>query len=173
MISLRSLFSRTSFAQELQRDAHTLGVTRGEHIMATGKGPETYQPPAVIATDHALYFATATEPTRLPWISIARASWEDPWLVLHTVTGEKITLHLAPAGELPPVVRDRVTASVLIRERVALDSGGTVVCVGRREPGSDTVTWLLEFDADTDSSSPEIRASADRALTELRATLGV
>jgi hypothetical protein len=33
--------------------------------------------------------------------------------------------------------------------------------------------WLVEFDPDTDVQSTEIRASADRALGELRATLGV
>ncbi len=158
---------------QLQQDSQALGVRTGERIMATGLGPSQYQPPVVIATDRALYFATEDEPVRLAWIDIARAGWEQPWLSIFTVRGEKITLHLEPAGELPPVVRDRVTASVVIRERVPLDVGGNVVCVGRRESGSDTITWLVEFDPDLDVNSPEIRASADRALAELRLTLGV
>ena len=168
-----NLFRRHPFAAQLKRDSAALGVRSGERIMASGMGPSKYQPPIVVATDRALYFASESEPVRLSWPEITRAGWEDPWLTIETVSGENITLHLSPAGELPPVVRDRVTASVLIRERVQLDVGGSVVCVGRRAPLSDTITWLLEFDSETDSQDPEIRASADRALGELRATLGV
>ena len=173
-------FTKHPYEVQLKQDALALGVPKGERIMASGMGPAKYQPPVVIATDRALYFSGAdadasadAKPVRLAWTEITRAGWEEPWLTIDTVHGEKITLHLDPAGELPPVVRDRVTASVLIRERVPLDIGGSVVCVGRREPGSDRVMWLVEFDPDTDVQSTEIRASADRALGELRATLGV
>lgn len=169
-------FTKHPYEVQLKQDALALGVHKGERIMASGMGPEKYQPPVVIATDRALYFSGAdkdAKPVRLAWTEIIRAGWEEPWLTIDTNDGEKITLHLDPAGELPPVVRDRVTASVLIRERVPLDIGGSVVCVGRREPGSDRVMWLVEFDPDTDVESTEIRASADRALGELRATLGV
>ena len=165
-------FNRNPYRDQLRADAEALGVPKGERIMATGMGPKAYQPAVVIATDQALYYA-ATTPVRIEWPEIAKAQWEQPWLSLLTVSGERIKLHLDPAGELPPVIRDRVTASVLIRERVPLDMGGTVVCVGRREPASDHVTWLLEFDPDSDPTDPQISASADRALAELRATLGV
>ena len=165
-------FNRHPYRDQLRADSAALGVRKGERIMATGLGPKTYQPAVVIATDQAIYYG-ASIPVRLEWPEIAKAQWEQPWLSLVTVNGERIKLHLDPAGELPPVVRDRVTASVLIRERVPLDIGGTVVCVGRREPASDHVTWLLEFDPDSDPTDPHISASADRALAELRATLGV
>lgn len=174
MFQLRVPFlNRQPFEVQLKQDALALGVEKNERIMASGMGPLKYQPSVVIATDRALYFATDHAPMRLAWTNIARAGWEEPWLTIHGVTGEKITLYLEPAGQLPPVVRDRVTASVLIRERIPLDIGGHVVCVGRREPGSDQVLWRVEFDPETDSSATEIRASADRALAELRATLGV
>jgi hypothetical protein len=168
-----NLFRKHPYEIQLKQDSLALGVHKGERIRASGMGPAKYQPPVVIASDRALYFATEEQPMRLAWTDIAQAGWEQPWLSIHTVRGEKITLHLEPAGELPPVVRDRVTASVVIRERVPLDVGGNVVCVGRRESGSDTITWLVEFDADLDVNSTEIRASADRALAELRVTLGV
>ncbi len=174
MSSFRLPFMKSNpFEVQLEQDSQSLGVRKDERIMASGMGPSKYRPPVVIATDRALYFATEHEPMRVAWIDIARAGWEQPWLSIYTVRGEKITLHLEPAGELPPVVRDRVTASVVIRERVPLDIGGDIVCVGRRESGSDTITWLVEFDPDLDVNSLEIRASADRALTELRVTLGV
>lgn len=167
------LLKRNPYAKQLKADCVTLGVLPGERVMATGLGPKTYQPPVVIATDRALYYATASDPARLAWTEVAQAAWEDPWLALSTMSGESIRLRLDPAGELPPVVRDRVTSSVLIRERISLDVGGSVVCIGRRLPGSGEIRWVVEFDQGTDSESPEIKASADRALAELRSTLGV
>jgi hypothetical protein len=71
------------------------------------------------------------------------------------------------------MVRDRVTASVVIRERVPLDIGGTVVCIGRREPLGDAISWVLEFDSEESAKDLQVRESADRALVELRSTLGI
>ena len=73
----------------------------------------------------------------------------------------------------PPTVRDRVTASVLFREKLELDTGGSITAVGRREPESTAISWLIEFHGDLDPSDPLTAASADRALGELRNTLGV
>lgn len=167
------LFRRNPYAKQLKADSASLGVLQGERVMATGLGPKAYEPPVVIATDKALYYSTTSDPVRLAWTEIAQAAWEEPWLSLSTISGESIRLRLDPAGELPPVVRDRVTSSVLIRERVDLDVGGSVVCIGRRLPGSGEISWLIEFDQGLDSEQPEIKASADRALAELRSTLGV
>lgn len=166
-------FKRNPYAKQLKADSVALGVRSGERVMATGLGPSAYEPPVVIATDKALYFASKTEPIRLAWTEIAKAAWEEPWLTISTISGESMRLRLDPAGELPPVVRDRVTSSVLIRERVPLDIGGSVVCVGRRLPGSGEITWLIEFDQGVDPELDEIKSSADRALAELRSTLGV
>ena len=153
--------------------AAELKIPRGERIRAIGIGPKSYEPREVIATDRGIYFATETGPARMTWDQIAKATWEQPWLTITSVKGERTKLYLDPSGEIPPVVRDRVTASVLVRERVPLDIGGYVVCIGRREPLGDDISWILEFGSEEVSKDPRIRDSADRALAELRATLGV
>ena len=75
--------------------------------------------------------------------------------------------------DVPPMVRDRVAASVLFRETLTLDNGGTVTAIGRREPDSTEISWLIEFHGDLDPSDPSTARSADIALRELRNTLGV
>ncbi len=159
--------------KELKESAVLLNIPKGERIRAHGVGPKGYEPRDVIATDRAIYFATDARPQRIPWQEIAKATWEQPWLMFVTVQGEQTKIHLDPFGEMPPLVRDRVTASVVIRERVPLDIAGSVVCIGRREPLGDSISWVLEFDSEENARDPQVRESADRALAELRSTLGI
>ena len=71
----------------------------------------------IIATAAALVIDG--EPARtLPWDRIDRASWEPPQLRLEfrdpdTGAPERMGLTLAEHGELPPVIHQRVTRSVL------------------------------------------------------------
>jgi len=167
------MFGRNEFQKQLDIDAVLLGVPKSERIMATALGPKTYEPPVVIATDKALYFATTTQPDRIEWPEIAKAIWEDPWLEVTTNRNVLIKLHLDPCGDLPPMVRDRVTASVLFRETLTLDNGGTITAIGRREPDRTEVSWLIEFHGELDPNDPLTAQGADTALRELRNTLGV
>ncbi len=167
------MFGRNQFQKQLEADAKLLNVPKSERIMATALGPKSYEPPVVIATDKALYFATNTEPDRIAWTQIAKATWEDPWLEVTTNENVLIKFHLDPCGDVPPMVRDRVTASVLFREKLTLDNGGSITAIGRREPDSTEISWLIEFHGDLDPSDPLTAASADQALTQLRNTLGV
>ena len=167
------MFGRNQFHKQLTVDAQLLQVPAAERVMATALGPTIYAPPVVIATDKALYFATTTEPNRIEWQQIAKATWEDPWLEVTTNENVLIKLHLDPCGNVPPMVRDRVAASVLFRETLTLDNGGTVTAIGRREPDSTEISWLIEFHGDLDPSDPSTARSADIALRELRNTLGV
>lgn len=167
------MFGRNQFQKQLSADAKLLKVPKDERIMATALGPKAYEPPVVIATDKALYFATNTEPDRIAWTEIAKATWEEPWLEVTTNQNVLIKLYLDPCGEVPPMVRDRVSASVLFRETLTLDTAGTITAIGRREPNSTEISWLIEFHGELDPSNPLTAASADRALAELRNTLGV
>jgi hypothetical protein len=167
------MFARNQFQKQLKADAKLLNVPKGEHIMATALGPKAYEPPVVIATASALYFATNTEPQRIAWNQIAKATWEEPWLEVTTNANVLIKLHLDPCGQVPPMVRDRVMASVLFRETLTLDTGGSITAIGRREPNSTEISWLIEFHGELDPGDPLVAASADRALAQLRNTLGV
>ena len=167
------MFGRNQFHKQLRVEARLLQVPSSERIMATALGPATYEPPVVIATEKALYFATSTEPNRIDWPKISKVTWEEPWLEVTTNENILIKLHLDPCGDVPPVVRDRVTASVLFRETLTRASGGTITAIGRREPDRTEVSWLIEFHGDLDPNDPLTSQDADTALRELRNTLGV
>lgn len=167
------MFGRNEFRKQLAVDAKLLKVPKSERIMATALGPKNYEPPVVIATEMALYFATNTEPDRVAWTEIAKATWEEPWMEITTNENVLVKLYLDPCGQVPPIVRDRVSASVLFRETLALDIGGSVTAIGRRDPNSSEISWLIEFHGELDPSDPLTAASADRALEQLRITLGV
>ena len=74
-------------------------------------------------------------------------------------------------GSLPTVVYERVTSSVVVSERVALRGELGARIVARR--AGDGLRWTVTFDAGLDPRDPVLRAEADEALAELRATLGV
>jgi hypothetical protein len=167
------MFGRNQFQKQLEADAKVLSVPKNERILATALGPKVYEPPVVIATDAALYFATNTEPERIAWTQIAKATWEEPWLEVTTNENVLIKLYLDPCGQVPPIIRDRVTASVLFRETLTLDTGGSITAIGRRDPNSTEISWLIEFHGELDPGDPLTAASADRALAQLRNTLGV
>jgi hypothetical protein len=155
----------------------SLGLHRGERILAwaPGEADET----VVVATDRALHTRGWADdrhvPTRLAWHAILRAAWEEPVLsvVPLSAAGAAFHLELAAPGTLPAAVRDRVSASVLVQERVELSGGRGARAVARRDSDSGEVRWAVTFDAGLDPADPLLRAEADAALARLRSALGV
>jgi hypothetical protein len=130
----------------------------------------------IIATAAALVIDA--EPARiLPWDRIDRASWEPPQLRLQfrdpdSGKSERMGLVLAEHGELPPVIHQRVTLSVVTSRRVELLGGVGAVLAARRN-AKGAVTWTVVFDAGADPSDPELQQAARQALTQFRESLGV
>ena len=113
----------------------------------------------------------------LPWERIETAAWERPHLLLREVAevagrGAEHRVELADEGDLPAVVRDRVTASVAWSSHVRLGADGGVRLVGRRDPDSEQFAWQLVFDEGLDPADPELRARAERALADVRRSIG-
>ena len=132
----------------------------------------------VIATDRALVLVGA-DVVRLPWDRVIRAAWSDPVIemLIQAQPGgptRPLRLVMAESGRVPLVVRDRVTASVVAQHHVALDPAGRGVrLLARKVPMTGQVRWIVLFDAGLDPEDPELRARADAALTQLRASLGL
>lgn len=168
-----------SFGPRLPSDvAERLGVRRGEKVVAWGCGPgaDVTQATYVLATDRALYVEVGHE--RFPWSSISKASWDEPMfdvVVLDDAGRPSRLLHLRvdDARDLPPAVHDRVTASVVVTERVDLGDGAKALLVARRGSDDGEIRWSVVFDAGLDSRDPALRASADAALAQLRGSLGI
>jgi hypothetical protein len=149
-----------------------LDLQPGEHVLAwadDGAGR------LVVATETALHLQrTPPDYTRLGWETIERASYQDGLLTVF-LTGEDASRSLRiPLGEdtkLPIVVRDRVTASVVVDRLVTLTGNLGVRVVGRRAPRSDHVVWRVEPDPGLPDTS-EIREASDQALADIKAEVG-
>ncbi len=153
-----------------------LGIGPGERVVAWGSSPgaDATQTLFAAATDKALYLQATGD--RLPWDRISKATWNDPLLelVVSMDSGQPRLLRLTveDARDLPAAVHDRVTASVLISERVDLGNGAGALIVARRSDDDD-VRWTVLFDSGLDTTDPVLRAAADAALARLRDALGI
>lgn len=129
----------------------------------------------VVASNLALYLPDAGGATRIPYETVQTASWEDPVLnvVLVGEDGRHRLVRLAETGDLPAVVRERVTSTVLVTERVALSGEAGALVIARRPPQSDDVLWQVVFDAGLDAGDPQLRADAADAVTRVRASTGL
>ncbi|MBI1350091.1 MAG: hypothetical protein GC156_03130 [Actinomycetales bacterium] len=154
--------------------ADDLGIEGRERIVAWGTNPGSAgAPDYIVATDRALYLGQSGE--RLAWDAITKATWSEPSfdLVIAGSPTRRMRLTVADSGDLPAAVHDRVTASVVVSERLDLGDGRGAMAVARRPSDADAIRWSVVFDAGLDPSDPELRAEADRALSSLRRSLGI
>jgi hypothetical protein len=166
----------------LQRDAvpvdvrseFVTGFEPGERILAWARGGPgtTSAPTAVVATDRGLWLELGGRPERLRWADIATASWRDGQLRLTRVGGAPLVIDLEEPHHVPEVVRDRVTASIVLNTHRRLgDRGGVRVLARRNSPG-EPLHWQAVFDPGVDAHDPVLRARADAFLREVRESVG-
>lgn len=142
------------------------GLERGERVLASASGPANQ----IVATDRRLILPQAS----VPWDQIERASWDGDEETLYvtelTPTGRSVqhTVAITEPGRLVDVVRELVTASVVIIRRVQIDGPQGVRVTGRRQPGGD-LTWIAALDPGLDAANPEIRTKIDAAVASVRA----
>jgi hypothetical protein len=108
----------------------------------------------------------------LAWEEVIRAAWDAPVLEMQ-VPQTTVRLVLDDPGGIPEIVNERVKASVVMQQHVALVGDLGVRLVARRRPGSTDIVWRVTFDAGLDANDPQIRDAAEQALAELRASIGL
>ncbi len=111
---------------------------------------------------------------RLPWEVIERASWESD-------SRRLVVVEVAEYGQVNPrrsaafddaslllrLIRERITASVVMSRFVPVDGRRGLRVIGRRAPGTDDpVSWSFVIDPGLDVDDPLVRAAADHALEE-------
>jgi hypothetical protein len=133
------------------------------------------------ATERALYHCGGgtsggtREWVRLGWEEIGNVSWDERECAL-TVTGllptvaRRTVLHLPNGTSLGRLARERVAWTSLVRTEVTLGEHGRARVIGRRQPGSDELVWLVGVDGPLDT--PGLQATLEAALGELRRDLG-
>ncbi|TIC84821.1 hypothetical protein E8D34_13985 [Nocardioides sp. GY 10113] len=148
-----------------------LPAARGERILA-------WAPSAggvVAGSRHALYL-----PDRLPWEEVAAAEWDDDSGLLRVREvgqwGEPQPVHVrrleAPALLLQ-LVRERVSASIVLQRHVAVRGQRGARVIARRAPSSRAaVAWFVEYDEGVEPGDPLVRERVEAALAQARSDLG-
>jgi len=137
------------------------------------------------ASERALYYhggnapprsAPGCEWVRVGWEEVGSATW-DPDECMLTLRGllptapRRTVLHLPDGAGLADLAREQVAWSALVRTEIDLGKHGTARVIGRRQPGTDELVWLVGLPGQTDT--PEVQAVLQAALADLRSRLGV
>ncbi|PVG83546.1 hypothetical protein DDE18_09350 [Nocardioides gansuensis] len=125
-------------------------------------------------TRDALYLESAAGggTTRLPWERVEAADWDrdaDLFRVAEVGSwGEERREHafaLTEPGRVLELVRERVTASVVLQRHVPVRGRRGLRVVARRAPrGDQPIAWFYEYDEGVDPDDPTVAAAARRAL---------
>lgn len=165
-------FRRPGAPGDVRRIVTSQGV-EGERVLAWAKDGLGE---LVVVSTFALYLPTRSgDHGRLPFETIASASWTDPVLEIVLVgrRGHRQLVRLDEPGEVPPVVRERVMASIALSEHIDFAGGGGARVTARRVPGADGLTWNVVFDPGLDPADPQLRQSAEAAIAQLKASTGL
>jgi len=156
----------------LGRRRPELPVAPGERLLAWAT---TADGTVVGGTRDALYL-----PERLPWEQVEAAVWDRESGTLRVrevgAWGEPRREHALVMDEPPrllQLVRERVTASVVLQRHVPIHGRLGVRVIARRAPGGhDEPTWVYEFDEGVDPADPDVRRAAAEAMAAAREELG-
>ena len=149
-------------------------VAPGERVLAW---TEATTGEVLAGTREALYLGG----TRLAWEDVEAADWDRETEVFRVIEvgtwGEVRGEHRFTIGEprrLLELVRERVTASVLLVRHVPLEGRRGLRVIARRSPAGDRgVRWLYEYDAGIDPGDPVVRLAAENALADARSVVGL
>ena len=141
----------------------------GEKVLAHAASPDG----AVAGTRLALYLPGGR---RIPWEQVEAADWDLESETLRVsevgVWGEvrpSYSVALEEPARLLQLVRERVTASVVLQRHVAIRGKRGVRVIARRAPSaSGPISWLFEYDEGIDPADPFVEHAAQEALAAAR-----
>lgn len=158
-----------------RRSIDVPGSVPGERVLATAATPTG----TMIATTRRLMLPGAADAAGEPgvaveWSEVETAAWDrdDQTLVITLVSGtgerpRRRRVAIDEPGRLLDVVRERVTASVIISRRVAISGRQGVRVTGRRT-WRDEIVWSATLDAGVDLDDPMVRQRVDDAVALVR-----
>ena len=152
-------------------------LEKGEKVLA---GTAARDGSWLLGTRDALVLTGSVE-TRVPWQQIERADWDRDAERLDVVeVGEfglvrpAYSFSIDDPGLLLELIRERVTASVVLQRHVRVDGSRGLFVIARRAPrGDGEITWAFEFDRGVDPDDPGVMAAARRALDAASEELGL
>ena len=161
----------------MRRLSSPLEVSAGERVLASCESTDGV---ALVGTRDAIYLGL--DPVlRVPWEQVEAVDWNRDEAVFRVSLvgswGEDKVVHtfaLTEPGRFLQLVRERVTASIVLQRHVAIDGRHGVRVIGRREPrGRGEIEWFFEYDEAVDPTDPAVREASAVALAAARADVGL
>jgi hypothetical protein len=78
----------------------------------------------------------------------------------------------AEPAALLQLIRERVTASVVLQRGQLVAGKRGLKVIGRRSPGGGPITWMHEYDEGIDPTDPAVAEAAEALLRQARAVVG-
>ena len=145
-----------------------VAVAAGEKVLASATAADGT---LLAGTRDAFYVVVAGETRRVPWEQVEAADWDrdtETFRLSEVGTwGEERPVHavtLSEPGRLLELVRERVTASVVLQRHVNVAGRQGLRVIARRAPGGGPIEWVYEYDEGVDPSDPRVAAAAREAL---------
>jgi hypothetical protein len=149
-------------------------LPRGEKVLAFLQSGDTW----LLGTRSAFVILGADGVRRVPWEQVENAAWDrDESLLVVSEVGEwgqprpEHRFAIQEPGRLLELMRERVTASVVLQRRVAVSGRRGFTVIGRRSPTGGPVDWFVEYDEGVDPGDAVVRELAGTALDGARAEL--
>jgi hypothetical protein len=144
----------------------------GERILASASGDTG----TVAATDKRLLVPGSGGHHGIGWETVDRATWDGDDRRL-TITQsappgfspQQHRLRVEDAAQLLDVVREQVTASMVISRYVLIDGTRGVRISGRRQPGRAGLMWVVAVDKGLSIDAPSVRPQIEAAVASVRA----
>ena len=151
---------------------------RGEHVLSSAQADGGGW---ILGTRTRLYLVDPSgQVESWPWHEVQRADWDKDASTLHV---ERVQEYGAPIversltidepGDLVALLRERVTATVLLTRHVPVNGKRGFRVIGRRSTDRGETSWAFEFDPGIEPEDPAVRASTERALAEARESAGL
>ena len=117
----------------------------------------------------------------IPWEHLEGADWDrDESRLRFTEIGEfgrprpsySFTLPDVEPRALLELIRERVTASIVLQRGHLVSGKRGFKVLGRRSPAGGPISWMFEYDEGVDPDDPAVVDAADALLGQARADVG-
>jgi hypothetical protein len=159
------------FPRRRTRVDEGVALDPGERALASAVG----EAGTLIATDKRLLVPGPAGHHSIGWETVERATWDgDSELLTITQTAplgsrqRQHRLHVEAAEPLLDIVREQVTASVVISRYVPIQGDRGVRITGRRQPGRAKLALVVTVDTGLSMDTPEVRDLIDAAVKNVR-----
>jgi hypothetical protein len=168
----------TPAPQKRWRRTSPVAVAPGEKVLAATTAVDGTE---LAGTRDAFYVVSDGATRRVPWEQVEAAGWDRDTDVFRLSEvgswGEQRPVHtatLTEPGRLPELVRERVTASVVLQRHVTVSGRRGLRVIARRAPsGKGRIQWVYEYDEGVDPDDPAVREAARETLEVMRRDVGL